>query len=52
LYRDNTIQIGTTESPASRTSESEARRVDTRSISVTEFEITCYLANYEERDTR
>jgi len=52
LYRDNTIQIGTTESPASRASESETRRADTRLISVTEFEITCYLANYEERDTR
>ncbi|HPC93398.1 MAG TPA: hypothetical protein PLU87_00530 [Sedimentisphaerales bacterium] len=51
LYRDNTIQIGTGESSGSRTSENEARRVETRSISVTEFEITCYLANYEERDT-
>ena len=52
LYRDNTIQIGTAESPASRASESETRRMGTRSISVTEFEITCYLANYVERDTR
>lgn len=52
LYRDNTIQIGTAASAASRANESEPQQTDARSVNVTEFEITCYLANYEEQGKR
>jgi hypothetical protein len=52
LYRDNTIQIGAAASATSRANESEPRRTDARSVNVTEFEITCYLANYEEQGKR
>jgi len=52
LYRDNTIQIGAAVSAASHANESEPQRTDARSVNVTEFEITCYLANYEEQGKR
>lgn len=47
LFRENTIQVaGASESQ----SEKDGPRRGTRAVSVTEFEIVCYLANYEERD--
>jgi hypothetical protein len=49
LFRENTIQVAATaESP----SEKDGPRRGTRAVSVTEFEIVCYLANYEERPKR
>jgi hypothetical protein len=50
LFRENTIQVAAPASPAA--SENTPSRNPTRSVSVTEFEIVCYLANYEEIDKR
>lgn len=50
LFRENTIQVAAPASSAA--SEKTTSRNPTRSISVTEFEIVCYLANYEEIDRR
>lgn len=52
LLRDNTIQVGAAMPQASPATDATAKRKDARSVNVTEFEITCYLANYEERDQR
>ncbi|MDI9433395.1 MAG: hypothetical protein QM570_16890 [Planctomycetota bacterium] len=45
LYREKTIEFAAA-------SEEDSRRKETQTIGVTEFEIVCYLANYEERDKR
>jgi hypothetical protein len=50
LYRENTIQVGATDLQTPAPPERGAARKDQRSLSVTEFEITCYLANYEEHE--
>lgn len=52
LFRDNTIQVSALTSQGPPETDATAKRKEARSVSVTEFEITCYLANYEERDKR
>lgn len=52
LFRDNTIQVDVVAPQTPPATGMDTRRNDKRSLSVTEFEITCYLANYEERDKR
>ncbi|MDI6447777.1 hypothetical protein [Anaerobaca lacustris] len=50
LFRENTIQV-TAAAPQTPPAQ-QTQRKETQSVNVTEFEIVCYLANYEEIDRR
>ncbi len=52
LSRDNTIEIGGAAPAGAAATPGQTPPKDAQSLNVTEFEIVCYLANYEERDRK